>query len=106
MKVKLFAMRDTKVNTFGKLFPFQNDEEAVRAFSKAVSGGDQLMTEWPEDYTLFRVGTFDDDIGEITPEAPFRIINGLEGVQLYKAAQERLAAAKEVINQEGGNLNA
>lgn len=52
-----------------------NDETAVRSFGHACKSPDSLMASYPEDYSLYRLGEFDDVSGVILSEKPEFLLN-------------------------------
>lgn len=66
--LRAFAIRDTKANCFPQppIF-FLATGEAIRAFTQAVNDKTGAIGQYPADYTLFEIGTFNQDDGTITP---------------------------------------
>lgn len=65
MIVNLYAVRDELSNEFFAPQIIKNDEMAKRQFKSQVN----TITLWkenPSDYSLYRIGTFDDETGLIT----------------------------------------
>lgn len=64
MKYGIYAIRD--VHT-GFLSPAAdlNDQTAIRNFEHAVSQSQSLMFSHPEHYSLYKIGEFDSDTGEL-----------------------------------------
>jgi transcriptional regulator NrdR family protein len=60
-------------------------------------GGEHEVAKHPEDFTLFKVGTWNDGTAEIESFAPEKLINGVEAI-----AQSRKVngAELEVIDKE------
>lgn len=76
MIYNVYAIRDSKT---GFLQPTceMNDASAMRNFEHAVMAGpDSLFFSHPEDYALYRLGSYDTDKGVILPESP--IVNLIE----------------------------
>ncbi|AXL14824.1 nonstructural protein [Microviridae sp.] len=69
MKVKIFAIHDSKINAHMAPFTMLNEHQAIRAFSDMVNSRDHVIGQNPGDYTLFELGEFDDNSGEIHPRA-------------------------------------
>lgn len=73
MVIGLFSMKDN-LNGFMNCFPEQNSDMAKRGFLHGLANAqpDSLFYSNPQDYSLFRVGDFDTDSGQIiaypTPE--------------------------------------
>lgn len=63
----VYAIRDAKV---GFMTPTvdQNDAAAARNFEHAVMNSASLMNSHPGDYALYRIGSFDTEIGAIVSE--------------------------------------
>jgi hypothetical protein len=68
MQTKVYSIYDEKVRAFASPFFMPNDAVALRAFADNVNKEDSSIHEHPEDYTLFCLGNFDDQTGEISSE--------------------------------------
>lgn len=75
MKLSIYAIRD--VHT-GFLTPTvdQNDNSAMRNFAHAMKNPQSLFNSHPEDFTLFKIGSFDTESGEIVSQLPETVIDG------------------------------
>jgi len=60
MQTELFAVYDNKAQAFATPFSMQNRAMAIRAFKYAVNDKSTEPGKYPEDYSLFILGTFDD----------------------------------------------
>lgn len=60
----LYAIKDAKT-TFMPCTVDYNDASAIRNFEHAVQSPDSLMRSHPNDYALFKVGTFNNENGAI-----------------------------------------
>lgn len=78
MIIKIFAVFDTKAQAFNSPFFMMNEGMAIRGFSDAVNNKENAIGQHPEDYTLFRIGDYNDENGAITPEAPTTLGIGVE----------------------------
>lgn len=63
MKLKSFAIWDEKAKSFVAPFFLPEVGMAVRTFKDCINDKNHAFGKHPEDYTLFRVGTFDTDDG-------------------------------------------
>lgn len=68
MKVNVYSVFDEKAGAYLQPFFMVNDAMAIRAVKNAVSDPDHNFSLNAADYTLFRVGTWDDDGGILTSE--------------------------------------
>lgn len=75
MKYPVYCIRD--VHT-GFMTPTvdQNDASAMRNFAHAVKRPDTLFNSHPKDYSLYKIGEFDSDTGEIVGVMPELITDG------------------------------
>lgn len=65
MKILIFSIRDSKSEVFSQPFFSPTRGSAIRAFADAVNDPATDYAKHPDDYTLFYVGDFDVDKGEI-----------------------------------------
>lgn len=74
-RVGIFTVFDTAAQAFLRPFFAETEGLAKRAFSEAINtpNGDNNFFRHYQDYSLFLVGWFDDQKGEITAELPTHI---------------------------------
>ena len=96
MKVSMYAVFDRASAIYDGPFPGQTDGVMVRNFTHTVMNADSAIAKSPEDFTLFKVGTWDDAKGELTACVPVKLINGAEA----------LASTKRVMKDNEEILNA
>jgi len=60
MLSKVYAVYDSKTFTYGSPFLMKHIGDAVRAFTQIANDVTSQIGLYPEDYTLFELGTFDD----------------------------------------------
>lgn len=65
MRYTMYSFKDELVG-FGTPFPDVSDESALRGFSYAIKSGNGLMSFRPSDYSLYILGHFDSESGEIS----------------------------------------
>lgn len=64
MRVLVFSIYDSKVESYGPLFTAKTEVAAVRLLSDSLRQGSlPLISAHPEDYSLVVVGDFDDETG-------------------------------------------
>lgn len=86
MKCYVYSVRDVRT---GFLTPTVevSDQVAKRNFEHAIASGPSLFTSHPEDYSLWCIGAFDTDSGEISSVIPGCLMQ-----------------ATDVLNRRGGEL--
>lgn len=71
---KVYSVYDTKVCAFTSPFFASTDGEATRYVRGAVEDPNTMLYKYPEDYTLFCIGSFDEESGDLAAEATPRSI--------------------------------
>lgn len=67
---QVFSIQDTKSQTFNPPFYQKNVGEATRTFSKLCNDTNSMLAQFPEDFVLHLIGSFDDDTGVLTSTIP------------------------------------
>lgn len=96
---KFYAVYDSKVGFYGTPNSFFNDAEAIRAMSFVVMEAGTMLSQHPEDYHLYCVGSYNTDTGEITPEAPRHVAHLLQ-LRQTMLDQELAAQPKQTDIEE------
>lgn len=94
MQTELFAVYDAKAQAFGNPFVMQNRAMAIRAFKFAVNDKQTEPGKFPEDYSLFILGTYNDADASIETITQTCIAYGLAMVD----APEELTEVNENVN--------
>lgn len=68
MKIQILCIRDVKAATYDKPLFFPTVESAQRTFAKEINrpSEDNLLYQFPEDFTLVHLGQFDEETAEIS----------------------------------------
>ena len=78
MKVDLYAVFDRCSGVYDGPIPGRADAEMVRNFTFMCTNKESKISQSPEDFTLFKVGKWNDGTGELEPSVPEKLINGAE----------------------------
>lgn len=75
--VNIYSLYDTKTMTYNKPFIEPSDTVAMRSLRMEVNRADpnNVLYMFPEDYRLYRVGSFDTDTGNIDTVAPELVVD-------------------------------
>ncbi len=76
--LRIYSIYDSASDAYMRPFFAQSNGAAIRAFSDLVVSNDHPVGQHPADYTLFEIGAFDDNTGEIGPVVPKSLGNGLD----------------------------
>jgi len=86
-KVKMFSVRDMKLNTWSSPWFFLHAGQAERTLYELVNGGESMLSKHPKDFELYMIGEFDDTTAELSSIPPVHIMTALSAL---KAPQEAL----------------
>jgi hypothetical protein len=105
--MKLYTIRDAITEKFfGRIFMFENDQHAMRVFVHGLQNPDDPMSQHPDDYTLYRIGAYNDDAGIPIGHDPVRIATGVEILNIYKDRLAKVEALQaEIHNIQKGNAD-
>lgn len=78
MKLYVFSIYDKAVGAFVQPFYSRSQGEALRSFSEAVNKEGNQLKSHASDYTLYRLGEWDDNNGLYGCSDPIRVISALE----------------------------
>lgn len=79
MRLKLYAYRDSKIETFTDPFLQHTPGEAERTFRDTVSNPKSKLNQHPEDFSLYYLGEYETNTGIITPlKAPEHIMQAIQ----------------------------
>ncbi len=70
MKVNIYSIFDTASGLHRYPMFVNSDGEAIRSFKDASANAESDIGKHPEDYTLYRLGSFNDRTGTILGETP------------------------------------
>jgi len=95
MKQQLYAILDEKAALYLPPFTSQNDNTAIREFSAAIGQEGHKFNTHSEDFSLWALGSFDQETGAIQPNDPKIVTNALtvrERMHQLAAERDRLQA--------------
>lgn len=84
MKYMFYSVFDKGIMAYTRPFMMQADGQALRSFIDEASKPDSEIGKHPEDYSLFRIGTFDETAGEVSGHEPVCIGRAHELVRKEK----------------------
>ena len=95
MKVFMYSIFDRASGVYDRPFPSNSDQEATRGFTDLCMNDETMIGRHPDDFTLFRIGTWENNKGELFPSgAPEKVINGAEAV----ASRKNVVPLKENVD--------
>lgn len=70
MIIRIFAVLDTKIGSFAQPFFMSTVPAAKRAFMEACNDPSTMLHKHPGDFSLYLLGEFNDENGQLTPLQP------------------------------------
>lgn len=64
---KIFSIFDSRALAFLQPFHLPSQAHAIRTVSEAMQEPNSIFADYPEDFTLFEIGSFDELTGELQP---------------------------------------
>ena len=101
MRLNAYSIYDKAVQAYAKIFFLRTDAEAKRGFTAICMDAEGDIYRAPQDYTLFRVGEFDDGTGELSGCDPMPVARAHEVIAAQQGKEQRQL---DVV--EGGKANA
>lgn len=77
MVLKVFSVFDAKLASFGRPWYELTEASAIRVFTDAVNDDSNQNNQWfkhPEDFSLFHIGEFNDETGNVEPCLPVSLV--------------------------------
>lgn len=97
MKQHMFAIYDTKAEMYSQPYFFHNDNVAYRAAEELRNDPQSSLGAHPEDYTLFKIGTYCDNTATIESLATHVVICRFHEIPLRTIVSE---ASEETLYTE------
>lgn len=99
MDTLLFSVYDQAAERFLDPFVAPTHAVAIRGFEAAIGKQGHPFQEYPQDYTLFQIGSFDAESGQLVPITPHSLGNGVQfighGEQLSIDGRREAAAIQQ-----------
>lgn len=70
MLMQIFSVYDGKSKAFARPFFSFNVSTATRELQASVREGGSLLSKFPDDFQLWHIGTFNDEVGSVDPLVP------------------------------------
>ena len=67
MNIRIYAIFDNKAEAYMEPFFAMTPGLALRAFADNTNNPQSIFNKHPEDFSLFEIGEFDDQKGEVIP---------------------------------------
>jgi len=82
--MRIYSVYDSKAEQYSNPIVLRTDGEARRQFGILAADHQTEIGRHPEDFTLFRIATWDPENGRITPEVGTCIMKAIEATKEVK----------------------
>lgn len=102
--MKIYSIYDMKAESYGNLFVAVTDGIASRCFAQVVAfSGNEDYSRYPEDFTLYCLGEFNNGTGDICSERPRPVISALSVLSMIRGAA--VGGESPLKQQSAGNAD-
>lgn len=99
MKYQMYSIFDLKVGVYHPPICFRSPGEAIRTFVSSANSGDSLLSKYPRDFSLYHLGSWDDETAayQVLPEPAFiGVLADLIGYESQSHNQEVARSAADI----------
>jgi len=100
MKMNVYCVFDRASGVYDRPWCMHSDPAAIRSFTDISQDADHPIGKHPEDFTLFRIGEWHDDRGELIGSPPEKVIGAAEA---YAAARKIMPGQLDMVGSMGDN---
>ncbi len=104
MRLNAYSIFDSASGAYMRPFFLLADSQALRSFTDIATDADHEVGKHPEDYSLVRIGTFDDQTGKLHPEDVLVLAIGIEVVSSSRNVNKQNILEFERQVAEGDTL--
>ena len=77
-EIGIYAIMDSKAEAFMQPFFAQTPGLAQRMCEGTVNDPNSQLNRYPEDFALWRIGSFDDRTGQVTGDTPTLLVQAFQ----------------------------
>lgn len=92
MALVICSLYDSAAESYSHPLPFKSLGEAIRSIQDALRDDKSKLAAWPEHFSLFQIGTFDEHEGVLQAVPPKLVINVWSLVKAEPATLDNVAA--------------
>lgn len=106
MIYKTYAVFDSKIGTYARPFQMQTSGEALRSWMDIVNDEKTQFYKHPEDFTLFELGSYNDDTGKFENHpTPVSIATAISVIRTSDAERAVDGTFKSIMHPRGSHNN-
>lgn len=93
MKLNVYSMFDSAAKAFTRPMFFNLDGEAIRAFQTEANRKDSPVCNFPDQFTMFHIGTYDDSTSVFVSVNPRSLGLAIQYKESFQSVEDRLSLA-------------
>lgn len=97
MKMYLFTVFDSAAKAYLEPFAAPTVEFAIRGFRQAVNQPGHQFGKFPDDYTLFSIGAFDQEMGRLLPQEPVSLGVAITFIDIHRNVDQMIPQSEGSI---------
>lgn len=108
MKLNAYTVYDVAAGTYSRPWFAGSDGEANRGFKDICNDAEHPIGQHPEDYTLYRVGSFNERTGKMEGEQLEKLLTGLQCVHEARNPKQdelKLATDDQITEMQANGTN-
>ncbi len=95
----VFTVHDSCSGVYDRPFIGRSEGDAIRSFGDIAMDAEHPIGKHPEHFSLFRLGTYDDNSGKLEPCAPIHVIGAIDCVSAGRVVDaQRLSVVDKEIS--------
>lgn len=97
--MNVYCVKDVKSGLFANPFVQKTNGTAIRAFSTACEDPNTDLNKYPSDFSLYHIGTFNPETGDLTQPEKMQIANAAEFVET-RLSNEEISEKAKIIREQ------
>lgn len=89
MTKKIYSLKDEKAEAFSQPFFMDTDGQALRALDGIVNNPETQVNRYPQDFTLYRLGTYDEKTGRLESRETPKLLASATDFVKHEAETEK-----------------
>lgn len=81
MNLNIYTIKDAKAGTHAQPFFSVNHTTAIRSFHVSVKDSSNPLSAYPEDFSLWHLGTYNDITGKLVGNDPEFVANSVQTIE-------------------------
>lgn len=86
--MELYSIRDEKAGCSYEPQIFKTEVDAIRFFDQAIQNKNTMINKYPDDFTLYKIGVYDERAGAITDVKVEKVVTAAEIIRMKEAVNE------------------